>query len=392
MKERLRHGIRALPQAGGFPTVASVTQDGLAEAAMPVTAFADSLDGYSAGPSQSLENPLGVGGPGLMEWFFPTRMFQSMHNPEFANTPDQKSGKDGGETDIDEDFAVRSFVNIGAWIMGRNMFGPVRGPWPNDDWKGWWGDNPVYHCDVFVLTHHARAPLVMEGGTTFHFVTEGSQSALQRARAAAGDKDVRIAGGAATVRAYLQAGLVDAAPGTVAGGARLRRIVVPGTRSALAGLSLYQERSFSEDHSLVVGPNLVSQFSEQPRQRKTHGQRHHCQPPTAPGNRDQGILTASERGRSKMQHDRPDFRTMEQVEKANHQQLARWYRFLAFRRYQGTAEDHGQDCGAIQKVRRHGSGPGVKDRFLSLIFATRLATTFVYFLDRGCSKRFVMRA
>src|SRR5690606_20239807 len=151
-----------------------------------------SLDGYGAGPDQSLENPLGVGGTGLHEWFFPTRTFQSMF------------GKDGTRG-TDDDFAARGFDNIGAWILGRNMFGPVRGPWPDDSWKGWWGPNPVYHCPVFVLTHHARAPLEMEGGTTFHFVTDGIEAALKRAMEAAGGKDVRVGGGAATIRQYLRA-------------------------------------------------------------------------------------------------------------------------------------------------------------------------------------------
>jgi dihydrofolate reductase len=174
-----------------------------------VHCFGVSVDGYGAGPHQSLDHPLGVGGMGLMEWFFPTRTFQRMHNRELANAPDPLSGQEVGETGVDDGFAARSFEKVGAWIMGRNMFGPVRGPWPNDDWKGWWGDNPVYHCDVFVLTHHARAPLAMEGGTTFHFVTEGIEAALQRAKAAAGEKDVRVGGGVATVRTCLQAGLVD---------------------------------------------------------------------------------------------------------------------------------------------------------------------------------------
>ena len=162
--------------------------------------FGISLDGYSAGPNQSLDHPLGVGGTGLMEWFFPTRTFQMMHNP---------SVQAATEATVDDDFAARGFENIGAWILGRNMFGPIRGAWENDDWKGWWGDNPVYHCDVFVLTHHARAALVTEGGTTFHFVADGIEAALQRAKAAAKGKDVRVGGGVATVRAYLQAGLVD---------------------------------------------------------------------------------------------------------------------------------------------------------------------------------------
>ena len=174
-----------------------------------VHCFGVSLDGYSAGPNQSLDHPLGVGGIGLMEWFFPTRTFQRLHNRALVDAPDQLFGQEGGETGVDDDFAARGFENVGAWIIGRNMFGPVRGAWVNDDWKGWWGDNPVYHCDVFVLTHHARAPLAMQGGTTFYFVTEGIEAALQRAKAAAQSKDVRIGGGVDTLRAYLRAGLID---------------------------------------------------------------------------------------------------------------------------------------------------------------------------------------
>ncbi|MDR3444127.1 MULTISPECIES: dihydrofolate reductase family protein [unclassified Dyella] len=162
-----------------------------------VQSFAVSLDGFSAGPNQDLENPLGVGGPALMEWFFATRMFQRMY------------GSGDGETGVDNGIAEKGFDGIGAWILGRNMFGPVRGPWPDDSWKGWWGDEPSYHVPVFVLTHHARPPLTMAGGTTFHFVTEGIHAALERARAAAGKQDVRVGGGAATVRQYLQAGLLD---------------------------------------------------------------------------------------------------------------------------------------------------------------------------------------
>jgi dihydrofolate reductase len=162
-----------------------------------VQCFGVSLDGYSAGPDQSLSNPIGVGGTAMMEWVFPTRTFRQMF------------GQEGGETGVDNDFTARGIENIGSWILGRNMFGPVRGPWVNDEWKGWWGDNPVYHCDVFVLTHHARKPLVMEGGTTFHFVTDGIEAAYQRAVEAANGKDVRLGGGVATVRQYLRAGLVD---------------------------------------------------------------------------------------------------------------------------------------------------------------------------------------
>jgi len=174
-----------------------------------VHCFGVSLDGYGAGPSQSLEHPLGVGGLGLMEWFFPTRTFQSLHNPDLVDAPDHLFAHKGADTDVDEDFAAHGFEKIGSWIMGRHMFGPIRGPWLDDAWKGWWGDNPVYHCDVFVLTHYARAPLTMQGGTTFHFVTDGIEAALQRAKAAAKDKDVRVGGGVATIRAFLQAGLLD---------------------------------------------------------------------------------------------------------------------------------------------------------------------------------------
>lgn len=156
-----------------------------------------SLDGFAAGPDQGLDNPLGAGGEGLHEWFFPTRIFRSMF------------GKDG-ETGVDNDFAERGFDNIGAWILGRNMFSPFRGPWSNNEsWKGWWGDNPPYHVPVFVLTHHARAPIEMDGGTTFHFVTGGIHEALDKARQAANGRDVRIGGGADTIRQYLRERLVD---------------------------------------------------------------------------------------------------------------------------------------------------------------------------------------
>jgi dihydrofolate reductase len=164
-----------------------------------INSFAVSADGYGAGPAQSLEAPLGVGGEALHQWFFPTRTFRKHVG----------GGGEGGTTGVDDDFAAAGMANLGAWILGRNMFGPVRGPWPDDAWKGWWGPNPPYHVPVFVLTHHARAPLEMEGGTTFHFVTDGIHAALERAKAAAGGKDVRIGGGAATIREYLRAGLVD---------------------------------------------------------------------------------------------------------------------------------------------------------------------------------------
>jgi dihydrofolate reductase len=162
-----------------------------------VQSFAISIDGYGAGPSQDLQNPLGVRGPELMEWFFHSRFWMSMH------------GQSGGETGIDNGIAEQGFANIGAWILGRNMFGPVRGPWPDESWKGWWGEEPPYHTPVFVLTHHARSPLKMKGGTEFYFVTEGIRAALERARAAAGGRDVRLGGGVSTVRQYLRERLVD---------------------------------------------------------------------------------------------------------------------------------------------------------------------------------------
>ena len=159
-----------------------------------VSWFSLSLDGYGAGPRQSREDPLGVGGEALHDWIVRTRTF--------------KNGK-GGETGIDDDVAARGKGDVGAWIMGRNMFGPIRGPWPDDSWRGWWGKNPPYHGSVFVLTHHKRAPQEMEGGTVFHFVTEGIEAALERARAAAGPKDIRLGGGVSVIRQYLQAKLID---------------------------------------------------------------------------------------------------------------------------------------------------------------------------------------
>lgn len=162
-----------------------------------VQAFSVSIDGFAAGPDQSLHSPMGVGGMALHEWVFGTRMFKKM------------IGEPGGSDGVDNAFAERGFDNVGSWILGRNMFGPSRGAWPDDGWKGWWGDEPPYHCDVFVLTHHARDPIAMKGGTTFHFVTGGIHVALDKARAAAGGKDVRIGGGAATVRQYLSEKLVD---------------------------------------------------------------------------------------------------------------------------------------------------------------------------------------
>jgi dihydrofolate reductase len=163
-----------------------------------VESFTISLDGYGAGPDQDIDNPLGVGGEELHQWAFPTRTFQQ-----------KVLGGQDGTTGTDNDFAERGFRNIGAWILGRNMFAPSRGAWPDLDWKGWWGDTPPYHVPVFVLTHHARPDIAMQGGTTFHFVTGGIHEALDRAREAAAGKDVRIGGGPHTIRQYLAAGLID---------------------------------------------------------------------------------------------------------------------------------------------------------------------------------------
>jgi dihydrofolate reductase len=173
-----------------------------------VANFAISIDGFSSAPGQTLEHPFGPGGLRVMDWYMPTDSWQRMQ------------GKPG-ETGIDNDFSVRSMTEMGAWILGRNMFGPIRGPWPDDQWKGWWGKNPPYHVPTIVLTHHKRDPIEMEGGTTFIFVTDGIESALEQARKAAGDKDIRIGGGASTVRQYLQARLIDelhlAQPGVLLG-------------------------------------------------------------------------------------------------------------------------------------------------------------------------------
>jgi dihydrofolate reductase len=162
-----------------------------------VPSFSISLDGFGAGPNQDLDNPLGVGGRAMHEWVFATRTFQQMH------------GSDGGTTGIDDDFIARGFNNVGSWIQGRNMFGPIRGPWPDDSWKGWWGDNPPFHTPVFVLTHHPRESITMKGGTAFHFVTGGIHAALEKATKAAHGQDVRLGGGVATVQQYPRAGLVD---------------------------------------------------------------------------------------------------------------------------------------------------------------------------------------
>jgi dihydrofolate reductase len=163
-----------------------------------VRSFSISIDGYGAGPNQDLANPLGVGFELAHEWLFGTRTFRQ-----------RVRAQEGGSTGKDDEFAERGFTNAGAWILGRNMFGPIRGPWPDDTWKGWWGDDPPFHTACFVLTHYARPAIVMKGGTTFHFVTEGIEAALDRAREAAKGKDVQLGGGVATVRAYMRAGLID---------------------------------------------------------------------------------------------------------------------------------------------------------------------------------------
>jgi dihydrofolate reductase len=178
----------------GTPTLAP---EGAIMGKLRVHAFSISLDGYGAGPDQGVENPLGAGGEDLHEWIVATRTFK------------QTYGETGGVTGVDDDMASRGFANIGAWILGRNMFGPIRGAWKDDAWRGWWGDDPPYHTDVFVLTHHPRTPVRMAGDTTFHFVTEGIHAALERARAAAKGRDVRLGGGVATIQQYLRAGLVD---------------------------------------------------------------------------------------------------------------------------------------------------------------------------------------
>ena len=162
-----------------------------------VHAFSVSIDGFGAGPNQDLQHPLGVGGPELFDWFFHTRTFQKMH------------GTGEGETGVDDQLSAQGFENVGAWILGRNMFGPVRGPWPDENWRGWWGEEPPYHAPVFVLTHHSRAPIPMQGGTEFRFVTQGIEAALAQAKEAAGEKDVRLGGGVATIRQYLRARLID---------------------------------------------------------------------------------------------------------------------------------------------------------------------------------------
>ena len=205
-----------------------------------VQCFTVSADGYGAGPRQDRDNPLGVGGEDLHRWFVPTRSFKSMH------------GGTEGTTGVDDDFARRGIENVGAWILGRNMFGPLRGPWPDDAWKGWWGSNPPYHVPVFVLTHYPRQPIEMEGGTTFHFVTQGIEEALRRAKEAAGAKDVRLGGGVETIRQYLRARLVDELHLAIS------PVVLGSGEHLLSGLDLLalgyqvQERATSEAAMHVV--------------------------------------------------------------------------------------------------------------------------------------------
>jgi dihydrofolate reductase len=185
-----------------------------------VQSFGVSLDGFGAGPDQSLENPLGVRGPEIMSWFMPTRVWRSMQ------------GMEGGETGVDNQIAEQGMAGKGAWILGRNMFSHSRGPWPDDDWKGWWGEEPPYHVPTFVLTHYKRDPIEMKGGTVFHFVTGGIHEALEHAKDAAGDRDVRIGGGVATVREYLKAGLIDEAHFAV------RPVVMGNGENLFEGLDL----------------------------------------------------------------------------------------------------------------------------------------------------------
>ena len=216
-------------------------------AKLRVQSFSISIDGYGAGPDQTLANPLGVGGMALHDWAFTTRTFRQMF------------GDEGGETGIDDDFAARGFAKIGAWILGRNMFGPVRGPWPDESWKGWWGDNPPYHTPVFVLTHHPRASIDMDGGTTFHFVTDGIRSRA-RARHGSGRRaDVRLGGGVATIRQYLRAGLVDEmhlaiSPVLLGRGEHL----LAGLDLPATGLRAQRARRHCERHARRADPEALS--------------------------------------------------------------------------------------------------------------------------------------
>lgn len=204
-----------------------------------VAGFGISMDGFSAGIEQSLGDPLGKRGPEIFQWFFHTRAFHEMH------------GQEGGDVDVDDVFARRAMENFGAFILGRNMFGPIRGPWQDESWKGWWGANPPYHAPTFVLTHYEREPLVMEGGTTFYFVTGGIEEALKLAKQAAGDKDVKIGGGVSTVRQYLEAGFIDSlhfavAPAVLGEGEAL----LPGMDLPALGFSVTEH--VATDHAMHV--------------------------------------------------------------------------------------------------------------------------------------------
>ncbi|MEK7952292.1 dihydrofolate reductase family protein [Luteolibacter soli] len=200
-----------------------------------VNCFSISFDGFGAGPDQSLDQPLGAGGMDLHKWFIPTNAFQKTH------------GSGDGTTGVDDDFAERGMDGLGAWILGRNMFGPIRGDWPDDEWKGWWGENPPYHVPVFVLTHHPRESIQMEGGTVFHFVTDGIHAALERAREAAGGRDIRIGGGAATIRQYLQAGLIDELHIAIS------PVVLGSGESLFAGIDLLKLGYKCTDHASTPG-------------------------------------------------------------------------------------------------------------------------------------------
>jgi dihydrofolate reductase len=202
-----------------------------------VASFSVSIDGFGAGPRQSLGNPLGERGPEIFAWFFETEVWKKMHD------------ESGGGSGVDNQFALRAFENVGAWILGRNMFGPVRGPWPAESWKGWWGDTPPYHTPVFVLTHHARAPLEMKGGTTFYFVTDGIELALKQAKEAARGKDVRIGGGVATIRQYLNAGLIDELH------LAMSPILMGEGEALFAGINLHELRFTVE--RMVAGENAT---------------------------------------------------------------------------------------------------------------------------------------
>ncbi|HKU27029.1 MAG TPA: dihydrofolate reductase family protein [Candidatus Sulfotelmatobacter sp.] len=205
-----------------------------------VASFSVSIDGFGAGPRQDLQNPLGVRGPEMFSWFFQTEVFKKMN------------GQAGGSRGIDNQMAGRGFENVGAWILGRNMFGPVRGPWPDDSWKGWWGEEPPYHVPVFVLTHHAREPLAMQGGTTFFFVTDGIESALKQGREAAGGKDVRIGGGVATIRQYLKAGLIDEVH------LAMSPVLLGEGEHLFAGINLHQ-LGYKSEHN-IAGENATHLF------------------------------------------------------------------------------------------------------------------------------------